>query len=374
MLFKKWVIVMQYLFKCLFLLYIILKLTMKQDIGYTEICIVLIIVASNIIREKYLKSIYILGIEVMFITFAVTLNPYFAVFYGIACYDLVTKKSYIGVLFVISTVLYLLPSSISVDMLLVICVCSLLSYLNNNYKEKSELLRISYDKERKYSYELEITKVKLINSAQNTAHIAEVNERNRIAREIHDNIGHSIAGVLMLLQASNKLYDSDNIKSRSLLEKSIENLAGSLTLLKNTVYNIKPNEELGMNYISEIIGGFSFCKVEYKYTGNFNNIDSSYIELLATNIREALTNISKYSRATMVEIFIDINENFLRLYIKDNGIGCLKITDNLGLSGMKERIKNIGGNISINGDNGFLIVCVIPLRREVGDMFESINS
>jgi signal transduction histidine kinase len=365
---------MQYLFKCLFLLFIISKLATSNSIGYLEICIVLIIIASNIVREKYINSVIVIIFEFIIITYGTTLNPDFSVFYGIICFDLVTKKKYLGVVFTIASVLYLLELKFVPEILLIIGICSLLSHLNNGNKSNSELLRLSFDKERKYNHELELTKVKLMNSSADAARIAEVNERNRIAREIHDNIGHSIAGVLMLLQASFKLFDRDNEKSKDLLAKSIQNLSEGLTLLKNTVYNIKPNIELGINYISEIINNFSFCEVDLEYSGNFNNLLPDYAEILGTNIKEALTNASKYSKATLVKISIDINENYIRLYIKDNGVGCYKINESLGLSGMKERIKNVGGNISINGEDGFLIVNVIPLKREVGGMFEGINS
>jgi signal transduction histidine kinase len=365
---------MQYLFKCLFLMFIISKLVMSNSIGYAEICIVLIIAASNIVREKYIDSIFVIIFEFIIITIGITLYPAFSAFYGIICYDLVAKKKYLGVLLTIACAIYLLDIRQVPDTLLTLGVCSLLSYLNSGYKIKSELLKLSFDKERQYSHELELTKVKLMNSSADAAHIAEVNERNRIAREIHDNIGHSIAGVLMLLQASFKLYDRDNGKSKELVEKSIHNLSEGLTLLKNTVYNLKPNANLGIDYILEIVNNFSFCKIDFKYIGNFNNLDAGYVEILGTNIKEALTNASKYSEATLVEILIEINENYLRLYIKDNGVGCHKIKESLGLSGMRERIKNSGGNISINGEEGFLVVCVIPLKREVGAMFEGSNS
>ena len=87
-----------------------------------------------------------------------------------------------------------------------------------------------------------------------------------------------------------------------------------------------------------------------------------------------MTNASKYSEATRMDISLTINDNFIRLYIKDNGKGCIKINDSLGLSGMRERVRNMGGNISINGESGFLIVCIIPLNREVGGIFEGFNS
>lgn len=362
------------MFKCLFLMYIVAKMASQSVISYKEVSILLLIVASNIIREKYLNSIYVIFVEAVIIAYAVTINPFFAVFFGITCYDLVAKKKYSGILFLFAITFNMLKLNASLDVMLVMGICSLLSFLSQGYKEKSDLLRLSYDKERRNNYELQTAKAKLMSAAGETAHIAEIKERNRIAREIHDNIGHSIAGVLMLLQASFKLRGKDDGKAEELLKKSIDNLSESLTVLKNTVYNIKPNEELGLAYINNIINNFSFCKVEFVSSGNFNRLDAGYLELLAANIKEALTNASKYSNANLVKISLSNNEHFLRLQIQDNGVGCDKIKDSLGLSGIKERVKNAGGTVSISGENGFLIVCILPLRKEVGEIFEGVNS
>jgi signal transduction histidine kinase len=365
---------MQHLFKSIFFIYMIIKLAEGKSVGYIEISIVLVFAALNIIRHKYIDSIYLLMVEYLLITFGITVNPYFSAFYGLLCYDLVAKKKYPGIILVAGSILYFMEIDKIVDLFFIIGICSMLSFMNSQNKTKKELLRISFDKERKYSNELEISKRKLMNATEETVHIAEIKERNRIARELHDNIGHSIAGVLMILQASNKLYGKDDLKAKELLEKSISSLSEALALIKNTIYNIKPKDELGIEYISEIVKNFSFCKVDFKYSGNFNNLAAGYLEILSTNIKEALTNASKYSRATKVEIALSKNDNFIRLLIKDNGVGCLKINESMGLSGMKERIKNIGGSISINGENGFTIVCIIPLKREVGEMFEGSDS
>lgn len=365
---------MQYLFKSLFLVYIIAKLAMSQSINYTEVCAILVVIASNILREKYIDNIYIIIFEFLIITYGISLNPYFAAFYGIMAYDLVKKKWYIGIVLLIISSLSIKEKGYIPESLLIIGICSLLSYLNNTLKEKSDLLRLSYDKERKYRHELEMVKLKLMSSAEDTAHLAEIKERNRIAREIHDNVGHSIAGALMTLQASYKIFERDSEKSKELIKKSIDNLSNTLTTMKNTVYNIKPKDKVGIEYINEIIDSYSFCEVNFKHSGNFNDLEAYYIEIVGVNIKEALTNASKYSNATQIDISLEINENYLRLYIRDNGRGCKVINENLGLSGMRERIRNVGGNISINGDGGFLIVAVIPLKREVGDVFEGNNS
>jgi signal transduction histidine kinase len=248
-------------------------------------------------------------------------------------------------------------------------------YLRGVVEDKEKTFLQSYDKERRYRYELEQAKAKLLNSSMEVAHVAEISERNRIAREIHDNVGHSIAGILMQLQASYKLSGKDDKKSIELLKKSIDELSNSLTILRDTVHNIKPQESMGIEYIKNVIDNFSFCDVDFNYSGDFNNLSPNLLQIIYTNIKEALTNISRHSNATRVDIAIDINERFIRLYIKDNGVGCNKIKEGLGISGMRERVKNIGGSISINTENGFLIVCVIPreLKEGVG-IFESTNS
>ncbi len=65
-------------------------------------------------------------------------------------------------------------------------------------------IKKTYDRERKSRYLLEETKRKLIQSVDETARLAEIRERNRIAGEIHDNLGHNLAGNLIQLQAAEK--------------------------------------------------------------------------------------------------------------------------------------------------------------------------
>lgn len=70
-----------------------------------------------------------------------------------------------------------------------------------------------------------------------------------------------------------------------------------------------------------------------------------------------------------------MNEIYTRLYIRDNGTGCVKIKEGMGLSGMRERVENMGGSFSISSEKGFMIVCVIPIESEKGSgVFENINS
>lgn len=214
--------------------------------------------------------------------------------------------------------------------------------------------------------ELEDAKKKLLNSAKESAYIAEIKERNRIAREIHDSVGHSIAGILFQLQAVQKLAGKDKEKSDNLLQDSIKRLSESLEVMRNAVHNIKPGNAVGLEYITVIINNFNYCPVNFKHSGDFNTLPGNVLETISSDIKEALTNAYKYSKAAAIEIKIDITDAAVRVYIKDNGEGCPNLKEGFGLLGIRERIKSLGGTVSISGENGFIIVYVIPLGIDRG--------
>lgn len=366
---------MRYILRLIMIMFLVVQLALGDRVTFYEVAVTLIIVAMNIYREKYLNSVYIVLVEAVIIFLAVGLNPYFIVLYGITAYDLVLKRYYAGIIPIAVLGLYFLKGQRLVEYLLVIGLSCLYAYASRILKEREKVFKEGYDKERRYRYELEAAKAKLLNSSREVAHLAEIKERNRIAREIHDSIGHNIAGILLQLQAAYKVHGRDQIKSMELLKNSIDGLSASLTLLRDTVHNIKPGEGVGIEYIEEIIRNFSFCEVCFNHSGDFNKIPVSHIEILASNIKEALTNASKHSNAARVDILIEVKDKFTRLFIKDNGKGCSNIKEGLGLSGMRERIKNIGGSISISSADGFIIVCIIPVESNGGgSIFEGSNS
>ncbi|MDW7675097.1 MAG: sensor histidine kinase, partial [Bacillota bacterium] len=88
------------------------------------------------------------------------------------------------------------------------------------------------------------------------------------------------------------------------------------------------------------------------------------VKILEAIIMESLTNAAKHSKAQGIHMKINIGKKHLRYYFKDDGIGCLHVSENLGISGMRDRIKNAGGTIAIDGSDGFLIVCHLPIIND----------
>lgn len=361
-----------YILKTLFFSYFLIEILMNREINNEIVILFLINVSICIVKERFNSSFYVSLIEFAFITFCVYRYRDFTALYMISIYDFIYEGYYAAIFIVILCSVYFYNNKI--DIFFIYIMVGIIAYLLKSIKSKQKEFRNTIDNERRLRYELEKTKAELLKSSMEAVHIAEVKERNRIARNIHDNVGHSIAGIFMQLQVVKKLYGKDDKKVEEILTKSINGLSNALKVLRDTVHNIKPSENIGIEYIEKIIKGFVFCKVKFNYSGDVSLISAVNMEIIVTNIKEALTNVSKYSKAKEVQIRLDLNEKYIRLFIKDNGIGASNLHYGLGLSGMEERVRNVGGNVSISSENGFLIVCIIPISKRGGKIFETFNS
>lgn len=367
--------VFSYIIKIAFFIYVVVLLGISKIQNYNVVALILIIAGICTLKERFYTSKYMSIFEFIIVSAAAVVNVKFMFLYAIVLFDFIYDEAYLGIILIFAGTVYFCDFK-DFNIVMYYIILGILAYVSRKIKVKEENYKKLLDSERRLRYELEGAKVRLLNSAKETAHIAEVNERNRIARNIHDNIGHSIAGIYMQLQVVDKLYDKDENKAKEVLKRSIEGLANSLNVLRDTVHNIKPKEELGIQYIVNIIDKFKFCEVEFNYSGNLNLLLPEHMELIAVNIKEALTNSSKYSNATKIKIDIDITDNYTRVYIKDNGVGAdtEKFKEGLGISGMRERVRNFGGSLSVSSEDGFIVVFIIPHDIRGGKIFENTNS
>ena len=359
-------VAVKYLLKLFLLIYIIALFVINGEAPYITVLVIILIIGVNVFKERFYDTVDTTIASFILIYVGIWIDRNFTFLLCIPLFDFTYKKAYIGVLAALLLGIYVILESRLPSLILIMGLYGILAFTMEKAEEKESEYKNRFDEERRLRYELELTRVKLLNSSKDIVHLTEVSERNRIAREIHDNVGHGIAGILIQLQAANKLFNRDEKKSQEILKKSIENLSDALTLLRNTVHNIKPKETLGVEYFKSVINNFGFCPVDFKFYGDFSLLASSQLEILGSIFKEALTNAAKHSKATRVTITININEKYTRLYIKDDGIGCDKLKEGLGISGMKERVLNIGGNISISSNEGFLIVCLLPMANQEG--------
>lgn len=317
-----------------------------------------------VIKEKYFDNIYASLLFLGFALFLVRFNNNFILLTGIVLIDFSYLRKYIaaGAIFII--VVSLCIFSGNYNYIFHLASAGIFGYIIGikDIKEKKHISLL--DEERDLRYRLERTQKELIKSEREVEQIAEIRERNRIAHEIHDNIGHSIAGVKFQLEAAIRILSRDTEKAQGILALCNKKLSEALELTRNTVYNIRVDKKIGIALIEQIIKEFKFCPVNFQYCGDFNNISASNMKILEATVKEVLTNASKYSKATNIEIKIDKKGRNIRFYYIDDGVGCSNIYENIGLSGIRERVRNIGGTTAIDGNAGFLIVCNIPTKNE----------
>jgi len=226
--------------------------------------------------------------------------------------------------------------------------------------------------ERQSREELAVANEKLRQYALRIENQATLEERNRIAREIHDSLGHSLTALNLQLETALKLSQSNPNKANDFLVRAKQLGSQALRDVRQSISTMRshPLQEQSLEQ--------AICLLleDFHHANGFSpicliNLENSLpIELkiaIYRIIQESLTNVSKYARATEVRIEIDKTPKALRLSIQDNGKGFdfQQNTTGFGLQSMRDRALGIGGvfNIISAPGKGCKIMVDIPLMR-----------
>lgn len=201
---------------------------------------------------------------------------------------------------------------------------------------------------RKYNEQLKIDREKNI-------HIAILTERNRIARELHDSIGHSISSSILQVEAL-KVVADDNIKeSLNLLQNTLRN---GMDDIRKSIHNLY-NESLDLkSRIEDLCHEISNIDIKLIYKMDDNLPYDLKFDILSV-VKEAITNCVKHSNATELRITLLSQPKFHSIVIMDNG-SRIDSTGNLsdkgiGLLSIKEIASKYKGFVNYGFDNGFKI-------------------
>ncbi len=197
---------------------------------------------------------------------------------------------------------------------------------------------------------------------------ATLQERNRIAREIHDSLGHALTAQSIQLESAMLFCHSHPEKTQKYLGVAKQLAANALSEIRKSVSTLR-SEPLQVKSLASLVNNFhEITNIKPDYTINLQYPLSADINIAIYRItQEALTNISKHSGATSVKILLEMQAGWLRLLIEDNGKGFnpKQNTTGFGLQGMHERASTLGGEFSIHSapDSGCKITVDIPLPK-----------
>jgi signal transduction histidine kinase len=234
---------------------------------------------------------------------------------------------------------------------------STLELERDRLRAESEGFRRSADRGAEYEDEL--------------ARLSQLEERNRISQEIHDRVGHAMAGGIIQLEAASALMDKDREGARTMLSRSADVLREGMESIRETLRGIKPAaEQLGVRRIQTMLDGFaanSRISTRFSFDGNLSVITQPQWKVVTDNVREGLTNAARHSHARSGRVSMEAMNRIVKVEIRDDGKGAYAITKGLGISGMEERAEAVGGKVIFDGSRGFSVITLLPIKGEGGN-------
>lgn len=224
--------------------------------------------------------------------------------------------------------------------------------------------------ERQSREKLAAANQKLKQYAMKVEYQATLEERNRIAQEIHDSLGHSLTALNLQLEAALKLSQSNPVKAHDFLARAKELGSKALQDVRQSVSALRLHPWQGDSLESAIILLLEDVErttnVKPEYIINLTTPLSNELSITVYRIiQESVTNICKYANATKINLELLNIHSELHLKIQDNGIGfdLNEATKGFGLHSMRQRTEALGGNFDIETSpgNGCQIQVIIEL-------------
>ncbi|MCY9261664.1 sensor histidine kinase [Bacillus haynesii] len=190
-------------------------------------------------------------------------------------------------------------------------------------------------------------------------------ERVRIARDLHDTLGHTLSLLTLKSQLVQRTIASDPERARKEAREMETTSRAALKQVRELVSDMKTAtiaEEL--IHIQQILRA---ADITFEYMGgsDFSNIPPVTQNIVSMCIREAATNIVKHSRATHCTISISQTDEKISIAIKDDGMGMNQQTPfGNGLRGMKERLALIDGALDVSTHNGTVLSITVPIVKK----------
>jgi len=217
------------------------------------------------------------------------------------------------------------------------------------------------EQERGHARDLGAANVKLREQALATEQLATARERNRLARDLHDTLAHSLAGLVVQLQAIDTLLQAEPAAARSELVKARRLAQEGLQETRQAIQDLRvdPIEDLGLARALER-AAFDFGdRAGVQVSVNISDPQAAISNEIATQIyfiaQEALNNIERHADARRVEVSLVRVEDASWLTINDDGRGFDEAevdAERFGLQGMYERAEMIGAQLRVESKVG----------------------
>ena len=206
---------------------------------------------------------------------------------------------------------------------------------------------------------------------KSTEFVSRLEERNRLAARIHDEIGHGMSGSLLMLEGADLVMDKDPEKARETIRKVTENLRGSVEKIRKVLRDERTDgADVNLARIEKELTSFEAdypgIKTLLTTEGDMGSVNGQIWTCIYENMTEALTNVLKHSAATQFKVNLKNSGSLVYAEFSDNGGGAETLRaggEGIGLQNMEERAAVCYGRCFFRHEaDGFHIVMTFPRK------------
>ena len=200
---------------------------------------------------------------------------------------------------------------------------------------------------------------RLRRAQQENVELAAVAERERIARDLHDVLGHTLSVIVLKAELAGRLIDRDPTRAAA------------------EIAEVERTARTALAEVREAIGGYRSKGLDAEIESARLTLDAAGVKLLCETrppalkpreetvlslaVREAVTNIVRHAHATECRLcFTSTPDGFTSLEVQDNGAAAAPTREGNGLRGMRERVQELGGRFRIEAEQGTRLVIELP--------------
>lgn len=210
-------------------------------------------------------------------------------------------------------------------------------------------------------------------SAAQDVELAALRERNRLAREMHDSLGHALVLIAVRIEAAQRLQAVDPVRATAELEETKALVRATMADLRSSLAGLRLpalDEQPFGAALAELAGGLGHhggISVEVAIADEADALDRAAQEALYRVAQEALANVAKHARARRVGLTLALCEETALLEVCDDGVGLGAVPrpegGHYGVVGMRERVEALGGVLTLGPrpDGGTLLRASVPL-------------
>lgn len=201
-------------------------------------------------------------------------------------------------------------------------------------------------------------------------------ERNRLAREIHDGLAQELTAVRLQLQAANLRLQESPQKAKEHIEKALELTIHGLEETSRSIWALQQKPLGGEGFVITLqqmvhpLFNEPSIKFEFHLEGQPVALKPEEELNMLKIAQEATLNAIKYAQADLIELFLHYEKKYVRMTIKDNGKGMIHSSREIGqyggfgLTSIAQRVKNLGGTLRVSSQHGCgtEIEAIMPLR------------